>query len=102
MSSVLGVEGVPVEVVRIEDMDECAEGEPIVPAGGEVGHGNRVIFEPILNPHQDHLLCARAGPEKKGKLKHLRQKLKRGSYLAAVAGVARFVGRGEAGREEFL
>ena len=66
MSSVLGVEGVPVEVVRIEDMDERAEGESIVPAGGEVGHGDRVIFQPILNPHQDHFFCTRTRPEKNG------------------------------------
>ena len=64
VSSVLGVEGVPVEVVGIEDMDESTEGKSIVPAGGEVGHGDWVVFEPILNPHQDHLLCTRAGPEK--------------------------------------
>ena len=65
VSSVLGVEGVPVEVVRIEDMDECAEGETIVPASGEVGHRDGVIFQPILNPHQDHLFCTRARPGEK-------------------------------------
>merc|ERR1719220_2683635 len=43
-------------------MDESAEGESIVPASGEGGHGDRVIFQPILNPHQDHLLCTRARP----------------------------------------
>ena len=64
VSSVLGVEGVPVEVVGIEDMDESTEGKSIVPASGEVGHGDWVVFEPILNPHQDHLLCTRSGPEK--------------------------------------
>ena len=64
MSSVLCLESVPVKVVRIEDMDESTEGKSIVPAGGEVGHGDWVVFEPILNPHQDHLLCTRAGPEK--------------------------------------
>ena len=100
MSSVLGVEGVPVEVVRIEDMDECAEGESIVPACGEVGHGDRVIFQPILNPHQDHLLCTRARPEKRN-FETFKTKSWRGD-LAADAGVARFVGRGEAGREAFL
>ena len=62
VSSVLGVEGVPVEVVRIEDMDECAEGETIVPASGEVGHRDRIIFQPVLNPHQNHLFRTRAGP----------------------------------------
>ena len=103
MSPVLGVESVPVKVVRIEDMDECAEGQSIVPASGEVGHGDWVIFQPILNPHQDHLLCTRAGPGKRGKLEHARQESQnRVSDLAAVAGVARFVGRGDAGREEFL
>ena len=64
MSSVLGVEGVPVKVVRVEDMDKSTEGESIVPTGGEVGHRDRVILQTILNPHQDHLLCTRARPEK--------------------------------------
>ena len=100
MSSILGVEGVPVKVVGIEDMDECAEGETIVPASGEVGHGDGVIFQPILNPHQDHLLCTRARPEKRN-VGTFKTKSWRGD-LAADAGVARFVGRGEAGREAFL
>ena len=58
VSSVLGVEGVPVEVVGIEDMDESTEGKTIVPTGGEVGHGDRVILQPVLHPHKDHLLRA--------------------------------------------
>ena len=58
MSSVLGVEGVPVKVVRVEDMDESTEGKTIVPTGGEVGHRDRVILQPVLHPHQDHLLGA--------------------------------------------
>ena len=101
MSSVLGIEGVPVKVVRVEDMDKSTEGESIVPTGGEVGHRDRVILQTILNPHQDHLLCTRARPEKRNVGTFKRQKSWRGD-LAADAGVARFVGRGEAGREAFL
>ena len=65
MSSILGIEGVPVKVVRVEDMDKSTEGESIVPTGGEVGHRDWVILQTILNPHQDHLLCTRARPEKR-------------------------------------
>ena len=101
MSSILGVEGVPVKVVRVENMDKSTEGESIVPTGGEVGHRDRVILQPILNPHQDHLLCTRARPEKGNVGTFKRQTSWRGD-LAADAGVARFVGRGEAGREAFL
>ena len=100
MSSILGVEGVPVKVVRVEDMDKSTEGESIVPTGGEVGHRDRVILQTVLNPHQDHLLCTRARPEKRN-VGTFKKKSWRGD-LAADAGVARFVGRGEAGREAFL
>ena len=58
MSSILGVEGVPVKVVRVENMDKSTEGESIVPTGGEVGHRDRVILQPVLHPHKDHLLRA--------------------------------------------
>ena len=58
MSSVLCLESVPVKVVRIEDMDESTEGKTIVPTRGEVGHRDRVILQPVLHPHQDHLLGA--------------------------------------------
>ena len=102
MSSILGVEGVPVKVVRVEDMDKCTKGESIVPTGGEVCHRDRVILQPILNPHQDHLLGTGARPEK-GEIGTLKTKVEDYIFnLAAVAGVVRFVGLGEAGREEFL
>ena len=38
ISAILGVQLRVVEGVRVEVVDEGAEGQPVVPAGGEVGH----------------------------------------------------------------
>ena len=72
VSPVLFLQTEPVKVVRVEDVDESAEREAIIPAGGEVCHGDLkyqmcchhhnmsysywIILDSCLNPHQDHLL----------------------------------------------
>ena len=40
VSPVLCLQTVPVKVVWVEDVDQSAEGQAIVPTRGEVSHGN--------------------------------------------------------------
>ena len=74
MSPVLRLQTEPVEIVRVENVDQGTERESIIPVGGKICHRNlkisrqpeenilpsyRIIFDPVLDPHQDHLLSSR-------------------------------------------
>ena len=73
MSPVLSLQTEPVKVVRVEDVYEGAEGQSVIPVSGKICHWNlkifgqrdglseylsshRIVFDPVLDPHQDHLL----------------------------------------------
>ena len=43
VSPVLRLQTEPVEVVRVEDVDEGAEGEAVIPVSGEISHRNLKI-----------------------------------------------------------
>ena len=84
VSPVLRLETEPVKVVRVEDVDQGTEGQAVIPVGGEVGHRNlkifrkkifsrkyfshRIVSDPVLDPHQDHLLGPGPGPGGHGAL----------------------------------
>ena len=90
VSAVFWLQRIPIKALRIEDMNESTECQTVIPTCWEVGHWNlfnsrvsisyyvllllsamycdlhkttyRIVFYPVLNPHQDHFFCTRTWP----------------------------------------